>query len=264
VPQTADVNHDLIAAGHPRMHFEATSFLANLPPHWNPYTAARTKVDEGQTWAVGQIVSAWAAARLLEHRAKEGPWPEFAEYSCYACHHNLQRDSERQRQDGKRERLTLDGKPAAPGTLPWGEWYFSGAVALAGQPGLKTGGSVTDCVLECQKAMTFGAQPAGPAPDRNRVAESAKRLEQALIQLLGAIQPKPLQRANLRAVLEKMTGRAPTSAGWEIGEQTYLGLWCCFGKQPLPQLEPLLSQRAFTADVNGPANYNSAEFMSKL
>src|SRR5262249_35148168 len=30
-----DMNHDHVAAGHPRLTFEFVSFLANLPPHWH-------------------------------------------------------------------------------------------------------------------------------------------------------------------------------------------------------------------------------------
>ncbi|HEY2881635.1 MAG TPA: multiheme c-type cytochrome, partial [Pirellulales bacterium] len=30
-----DVNHDLIAAGHPRLNFDFAAYMATLPPHWN-------------------------------------------------------------------------------------------------------------------------------------------------------------------------------------------------------------------------------------
>src|SRR5437016_3260664 len=30
-----DMNHDMIAAGHPRLNFEFAGYLAQLPPHWN-------------------------------------------------------------------------------------------------------------------------------------------------------------------------------------------------------------------------------------
>ena len=30
-----DVNHDLIAAGHPRLNFEFSASLENMPSHWN-------------------------------------------------------------------------------------------------------------------------------------------------------------------------------------------------------------------------------------
>src|SRR5262249_11338289 len=113
-----DVNHDLIAAGHPRLHFELATFLANLPPHWN-VAAKKNGASDAQGWAVGQAVSAEAALELLAHRTatEKAPWPEFAEYDCFACHHDLQPDGWRQQAQrlGKRK----------PGTLPWGTWYFA-------------------------------------------------------------------------------------------------------------------------------------------
>jgi hypothetical protein len=48
---------------------------------------------EARAWLLGQVVSAKAALDLLKYRAdpEHGkPWPEFAEYGCFACHHNLQ------------------------------------------------------------------------------------------------------------------------------------------------------------------------------
>jgi hypothetical protein len=62
-----DVTHELIAAGHPRLMFEFSAFLANVPKHWTeksppPNFAVRA-------WAVGQIASARAALVLLADRA---------------------------------------------------------------------------------------------------------------------------------------------------------------------------------------------------
>src|SRR5262249_41105780 len=85
----ADVDHDLIAAGHPRLNFELGSFLGTMPPHWDVRAEKKRTPDlEARAWAIGQIVSAEAAARLLAARAgnKDKPWPEFAEYDCQSCH----------------------------------------------------------------------------------------------------------------------------------------------------------------------------------
>ncbi|MBI3411761.1 MAG: hypothetical protein HY040_25805 [Planctomycetes bacterium] len=268
VPLLADVNHDLIAAGHPRMQFEASSFFANLPPHWNPNTPDRVKNDEGKTWALGQVVSAWAAARLLKHRADAStgsPWPEFAEYSCYACHHNLRQDSVRQAQDQKHDRVTLGSRPTKPGTLPWGEWYFSGSYALASEPATHPADAVAKCVLDCQKAMTFGARPFETQPNRNQAGEAASRLASALEALAVKLAKSPPSPAYLSAVLKVMAGPTPTSADWEVGEQTYLGLRTFLDRKQSPaEIKRLLPMRAFPSDVNGPVRYNGPEFMPQL
>ena len=97
-----DVNHDLIAAGHPRLSFELGLYTARMPKHWNPRDErARYPDFEARAWLVGQAVSAQTALELLADRAEQAgqrkkPWPEFAEYACFACHHDLKEPSPRQ------------------------------------------------------------------------------------------------------------------------------------------------------------------------
>src|SRR3954471_3595568 len=62
-----DVNHDLIAAGHPRLNFEFAAYLANMPPHWVEDNRGGFGAE---AWAVGQAATARAGARLLEPRAR--------------------------------------------------------------------------------------------------------------------------------------------------------------------------------------------------
>src|SRR5262249_30811062 len=117
-----DVNHDLIAAGHPRLRFEYGAYLANYPKHWKESAdRARNPDHQARAWLIGQLVSARASLRLLAHRAEAGgkPWPEFSEYNCAACHHDL----------GGKERGGLGSRQA--GDLPWGTWYLALVPELA-------------------------------------------------------------------------------------------------------------------------------------
>jgi Cytochrome c554 and c-prime len=102
-----DVNHDLIAAGHPRLMFEYATFLRNMPPHWTEKDRsrnghpARPAGYEAQVWLVGQAACAEAALNLSAARAElaaaaltqSARGPELAEFNCFACHHNLKPDS---------------------------------------------------------------------------------------------------------------------------------------------------------------------------
>ncbi len=133
-----DVDHDLIAAGHPRLSFELDAYLSCMPKHWidEPGRKRGFLADReihAETWLLGQLVVAEAAARLLENRASNvveadqtgrdnvAAWPEFAEYGCFACHHELRSKS----------RLTASTRQSSPrghrklGTLSWGTWNFS-------------------------------------------------------------------------------------------------------------------------------------------
>ncbi len=53
-----DVDHDLIAAGHPRLDFEFLSYLEALPKHWDESKVRREAARPRRAaWAIGQVVS---------------------------------------------------------------------------------------------------------------------------------------------------------------------------------------------------------------
>ena len=95
-----DMNHDMIAAGHPRLNFDFADSQRRLTPHWferdraAPGGPPRGPDFEARAWLVGRVAHAEAAALLLADRAARAdrgdpatPWPELAESSCVSCHH---------------------------------------------------------------------------------------------------------------------------------------------------------------------------------
>lgn len=85
-----NVDHRLIAAGHPVLTFELDNY-ASIPElvHWRSDRERRRRQSHGvRAWAVGQVVGLREGLELLAQRAGgDGPWPEFAELSCSSCHH---------------------------------------------------------------------------------------------------------------------------------------------------------------------------------
>ena len=65
-----NMDHDMIAAGHPRLTFEMSAFLANMPHHWDDRAEKSRDDYSAHVWAVGQVASTQAALRLLAARAK--------------------------------------------------------------------------------------------------------------------------------------------------------------------------------------------------
>lgn len=120
-----DVNHDLIAAGHPRLVFEYGTFLANYPKHYSDRADHERNADqEIRAWLLGQAAVAEAALQLTEQRARSGTgWPELAELDCAACHHALSAPSWRQ------QNAPLGEKP---GRLLLSPWNRPDSAALAG------------------------------------------------------------------------------------------------------------------------------------
>lgn len=86
-----DMNHDIIAAGHPALYFDFQTYLKAYPKHWrNP-----PSVDlPAQQWLAGQLAAADSELQLLEARLNAKPnssstWPEFSNFQCSSCHQPL-------------------------------------------------------------------------------------------------------------------------------------------------------------------------------
>ena len=184
-PETAttpvrDCNHDIMAAGHPRLNFELGSYIENMPPHWN---TKLKKEDPARVWLDGRVVSAKAALDQLADRAtrageKKAPWPELAEYRCYSCHTDLNNNWKWFRNDGNRPR----------GTLPYDSWYSS-LLPLA-DPSLAAGYDKLTLAMTLDKP--------------GDVAEQAKALSKSLEGLLARDAAQVLKDIAAKADPEKM------------------------------------------------------------
>ncbi len=123
-----DMNHDMIAAGHPVLRFELGTYNEALPKHWSPnkgpFAFSKSPVQVRQA---GRAITLAAAAKLAAQRAadyaKGGnvPWPELADYDCFACHQSLSMEQ---------YRLPPDAKPSAlqvsSGLPIWNSWHTVG------------------------------------------------------------------------------------------------------------------------------------------
>ncbi|MBY0526758.1 MAG: cytochrome c family protein [Gemmataceae bacterium] len=163
------VDHDLIAAGHPRLNFEFAAYQAVMPPHWSVREERERYPDfHARSWALGQVASAQAALELLAFRADAGnkaPWPEFSEYDCFACHHDLKADSGRvKRGYGVR----------VPGTIPWADWYYVLARNLRGADAQLVDDNLRDSLEALKKEMDR------PLPNRDKVTDLARKAAAAL------------------------------------------------------------------------------------
>jgi hypothetical protein len=248
------VDHDLYAAGHPRLFFELSSYLLTMPPHWSVSAEKKRMPDAAaRTWLVGQVVSAESALALLGERVKAAednkkPWPEFAEYSCYACHHNLRPNLARQEA----------GYPnRAPGVLPWNEWYFAFFRGESGLAGPEFGKALDALAAEMQK----------PIPERKTVAEQVATAQNALKNstLVQNGFHKPLDAATVRDWLEKVrAGKVGCAASWDCDTQRFLSLAALYngltdlgGKDPetLKKLQGMVNPLRFPKGFDSPGNW---------
>jgi hypothetical protein len=102
------VDHELIAAGHPDLAFELDTFTWAQPSHHRPKPPENgNALPRARAWAVGQARALADGMQLLETHAASA-WPEFSDLECSQCHHDLRADSWRIRRG-------YDGRP--PGSL---------------------------------------------------------------------------------------------------------------------------------------------------
>ncbi len=253
-----DVNHDLIAAGHPRLNFEFSAYMAALPPHWNTQKD-KSRFEELQSWIAGQFAASEAALRLLESRAKTAQtatdadaashkflvpasWPELSEYDCYACHHGLSGKSWRQDLnaadvakihaglDPNHAPDTTDRPQRRSGAPAWGTWYYEGPRLLAGTEAL-TPHSESSEFLSALNALTKTMQT--PLPGTTRVAEDAVKSRTQLTDFNRAVskqlavqpnspQATALRRAIIHSLATQFQRHKPES--WDEFVQNYLAL----------------------------------------
>lgn len=264
---TRDVNHDLVAAGHPRLAFEYGGYHHNpkYARHWNE--SAYGPDFDARSWEIGQLASAAAAAELLAVRARDTdrPWPELAEYSCFACHKDL---------DGAAWKPHVAPLRAA-GNLPWGNWYFA------------TVGLLSPEVQAEVDALAMAVEKPRP---RSEVATAADKVAQRLKRLASEHQARadadsktrPYTGKQLETQFDRVVRHALTADGtkfaiadWDGATQHYLSAaalyhsWAAVDPagrdaRPRPALEAIRSGLQFPYGVDSPRGARPADLLNQF
>lgn len=203
------VNHDLIAAGHPRLNFEFSSALAKYPAHWRVDGQNARVPDSGwRAWQVGQVAVAEAVARLTASRAEQsvrgGTWPEFAEQDCFSCHKDLTVENAR----------APSRTPLSVGRAAWQTWYA---------------GSMTWADEEAEAALApLRRHMSQSAPDARKAGALAKAASGILARraraLVEGASLSTQGEGELLARLARETGREAGRLEWEQQAQRYLAM----------------------------------------
>jgi Cytochrome c554 and c-prime len=98
-----NVDHELIAAGHPDLYFELASFSAAMPKHWKEIGEKPNQPQDPyfdvRALAAGQAVHLRDQLQRVARNAQGNIWPEYADMDCFACHHSLTATDESWQQD---------------------------------------------------------------------------------------------------------------------------------------------------------------------
>lgn len=252
-----DVNHDLIAAGHPRLAFEFSWFQAMMPRHWRERS---DPADAARAWAIGQLEVAATALRLLSDRAAgaDRPWPEFAEFDCFACHHDLLPESWRRRHSYYSDRT--------PGAPPWATWttaLLPEVLDDSSPLGLADGPQLIDGLRALRGHMSR------PNPARAEAADQASRLadqlDSAARSIKGTTLSEPVIQGWMRSFLADPRGDSTPSWARDTqrlmaAEALYRALYGRSGPERDAGLAATLKARrdalGFEPTTNSPMDYS--------
>jgi len=204
-----DMNHDMIAAGHPRLDFDFAEFHRELPKHWQEKertptgTNSRGPAFEARKWLVGRVAQAETACKLLADRAERAksndprtPWPELAEFNCAACHHDLP------------EPWRSDPKELASRTLGSLRWQTIWPVTES-----QEFAAIQPVLTTMQRARPAGFGTIGPVAQ-----QSAKNLAEVRQNLVAMSDAEMVQKA--RAGFPSAVSEHP---GWDTAGQMLWG-----------------------------------------
>jgi hypothetical protein len=209
-----DVDHDLIAAGHPQMKFEMLGYHTLMPHHWNSdRDREQHPAFEAELWTQGQWASAKASLSVLESRADRGrTWPEFSEYDCFACHHDLQAATWRSERG-----FTKAGRQVA---LPWGVWHFALLPTLAEADETPEGVAFFQAFQQLKATMESSF-----IPDMEKVKIQADKVRDALEVWRIVAQQDSQWHSRIREMLHEHGANELPIATWDESVQLYLAAY---------------------------------------
>ena len=227
-----DMNHDIIAAGHPALYFDMAVYHETYPKHWRDKDQDQPNF-RSQLWLAGKIASADAELELLESRAlKSLPvsvWPELSNYQCNSCHVSLnglpQPASELARD------LVIRGR------APIRNWNLAGIDVLSISLDLAKS-DLTDIQDDLRKLLH------SPNPDGKRVAAKSQQLRLRWSETWtehGKPKLPDWSRQSQSALSIEMLRDAERSNSWELAAGAYTAIWATHPMSSSGKLEAALS-----------------------
>jgi hypothetical protein len=220
------VTHEMYAAGHPPLPpFELVTYCRDQPRHDFPprenkvlasmkpeqqarlhYRDPQNESPEARNLAIGTVAAFEATMTLLARDAsdtvKSGELLDFAHFDCYACHHDL-------RADGERQQPRPGLRPGRPTMRPWATETLQ-VVLKHGEsaPGPKVGAlaanswALTDRLTKLNAA--FDSKPFG---DPTAVSEAAAALADLCAKSRPEMSRIEYNAAETRRLYELMSAR---------------------------------------------------------
>jgi hypothetical protein len=251
-----EVDHIMIAAGHPDLTFQLQTFSSAMPRHWKPAPNSPEWQDV-QELTVGQAVQLREALNRLNRRASGPNWPEYAEYECFACHHNLTKPEASWRQaEGYRDRQ--------PGAPVWNPATYAVFRHVAGAVDAST---TTQLVSQLKEIEQLSGKPSG----KEQLAEHAREAGALADRIAHEVEAREYDRNLTTKLLLDIANdsEAISKEGERSAEQATMALDSL--SLAYTKNEHVANQEELRAAINelfqqlaNPSAYNAPKFASQM
>lgn len=212
-----DMNHDIIAAGHPALYFDMAVYHEQLPKHWRE--PAETNPDfRARLWLAGQIAMADAELQLMESRALKSHsvsiWPELSMYRCTDCHVGLKAEPRLPRQPDK--------TPVVGNSVSVRGWNLNGIESLSLYLGSEEGLALTNVFEELKRLLQ--ERP----PNASKiilVVQSLRRQVASCFYPVGDHDLLSWTRQSLRNQCKQQLTSQEVANEWEAASRFYVATW---------------------------------------
>jgi hypothetical protein len=174
-----EVDHELIASGHPQLAFELDNYSESMPSHWN-----WNDTHGVRAWAVGQAVAFRDSLDNLSRHARGEKWPEFSDMSCYNCHHAL-------KTSGWRQERGWEGRAGMPMWSPQ-RWAVLRLIVDKAAP--QSRDQLDPLVAQLSQRVGRMNDPSGVAS----TADDARRIADAVV---ARVEATPWSEADVRSMI---------------------------------------------------------------
>ncbi len=211
-----DMNHDIIAAGHPALYFDFAVYHEAYPKHWRDKGQNETDF-RSQLWLAGKIAMVDSELELLESRAcKSLPvstWPELSNYQCNSCHVTLG--------GVPKPTQVMDRDMVIMGRAPVRNWNLEGIAALS-QNQVQSESKLLASLNDLRALLQ------SPNPDSKQVAAMTQRLRIQLLKALnqdGKLTLPNWTRQNQTELSIQLLEKTTRSNSWETAAGAYIAAW---------------------------------------
>jgi hypothetical protein len=244
-----EVDHELIASGHPLLAFELDNYSETMPAHWNP-----NETHGVRAWATGQAMGLRDSLTNLARHARGEKWPEFSDMSCYNCHHALKTSGWRQER----------GWPGRAGLPSWSPQRWAVTRLIVAKVAPSSRDALDAAIATVASRVARMNDPAGVAS----ATDEARRLIEAAIPRIDAA---TWSESDVRAMIAAVADNRDVLARADVhsAEQTALALQSLASaltrRNPSLAKSPLMrSIDALFEELKVRDDYDAARFAEKL